>query len=413
MVDMGSTRRHFGADFWTLVGATFIGFLGMGAVLPILAPHIRHDLGQSDFIAGLVIGTFSAVALASRFISGRIADRKGRRIALIGGLLSCSLAGVAYLLPIGVTGAFLGRGLQGFGEALLYTGAAAWVVELSDDTSRARALGYLSTGIWGGICVGPAIGQMLGDFQRAGVLLIVSPLVAAAAVARVKEDYKAPAKPGPRRWLPGGSILPGITLGLVNVHYPAVTGFLVLHLAYAGEAGKTAISAYALMVLTSRFFLGGLPDRVHPRVTFYLGLGSMAIGLLTIAATPPPWLAILAAGLIGFGFSFPWPSIATVVLRRVSPAERASSIGILSATVDLFVALSSFMSGAVATHFGYTATYLAAVAALGGSALVGRRYFQADSLPYSDNAQTADADLPASGHQRSDSELAPTSRSVA
>ncbi len=412
---MGSARRHFGADFWTLVGATFIGFLGMGAVLPVLATHIRHDLGQSDFIAGLVIGTFSAVALASRFISGRIADRKGRKIALIGGLLSCSLAGIAYLLPIGVAGAFLGRGLQGFGEALLYTGAAAWIVELSDDTRRARALGYLSTGIWGGICVGPAIGQMLGDFQKAGFLLVLSPLLAIAAVSRVKEDYVAPLKQGPRQWLPGGSFLPGITLGLVNVHYPAVTGFLVLHLAYAGEAGKTAISAYALMVLTSRFFLGGLPDKVHPRVTFYLGLGSMAVGLTMIALAPPGWLAIIAAGLIGFGFSFPWPSVATVVLRRVSPAERASSIGTLSAIVDLFVALSSFTSGAVATRFGYPATYVLAILALGGAAVIGRRYLTDDSLAYSGDAQAAAVPGHAgpAGDARPESELAPTSRSVA
>jgi MFS family permease len=384
----------------------------MGAVLPVLAPHVRHDLGQTDFIAGLVIGTFSAAALTSRFISGRIADRKGRKTALMGGLLSCSLAGVAYLLPIGVAGAFLGRGLQGFGEALLYTGAAAWIVELSDDTRRARALGYLSTGIWGGICAGPAIGQLLGDFQRAGLLLVISPLIAIAAVSRVEEQYRAPTLEGPRQWLPGGSLLPGVTLGLVNVHYPAVTGFLVLHLAYAGDAGKTAISAYALMVLTSRFFLGGLPDRVHPKVTFYLGIGSMAVGLTAIALSPPAWVAIIAAGLIGFGFSFPWPSVATVVLRRVPPTARASSIGILSATVDLFVALSSFVSGAVATRFGYPSTYVVAMGALGGAVLVGRRYLADESERYSRDAEAVAGHAAASG-ARPESGLAPTSRSVA
>ena len=35
----------------------------------------------------------------------------------------------AYLLPLGLGGVYLGRGLQGFGEACLYTGAAAWAVE--------------------------------------------------------------------------------------------------------------------------------------------------------------------------------------------------------------------------------------------------------------------------------------------
>src|SRR6201987_5711736 len=111
--------------FWRLIGATFLGFLGFGAVLPRLAPHVRQDLGGSDQTVGFVIGTFSVVALASRFIAGPLADRKGRKIAFLTGLVSCPASGIAYFLPLGLFGASLGRGLQGFGEACLYTGAAA------------------------------------------------------------------------------------------------------------------------------------------------------------------------------------------------------------------------------------------------------------------------------------------------
>src|SRR3982751_2063027 len=122
-IEMGS-RVPLGARFWSLIGATFLGFLGIGTVLPGLAPHVRYDLGGSDQTVGFVVGAFSFVALISRFVSGPLADRRGRKIAMIAGLISCSLAGVAYLLPIGLAGAYLARCLQGFGEACLYTGAA-------------------------------------------------------------------------------------------------------------------------------------------------------------------------------------------------------------------------------------------------------------------------------------------------
>jgi len=62
--------RSFGVRFWSLIGATFLGFLGIGTVLPGLAPHVRIDLGGSDETVGYVIGIFSVVALGSRFISG-------------------------------------------------------------------------------------------------------------------------------------------------------------------------------------------------------------------------------------------------------------------------------------------------------------------------------------------------------
>src|ERR1022692_4996517 len=112
---MPASLREFPPRFWSVVGATFFGFLGIGTVLPGLAPHVRNDLGGSDQTVGFVIGIFSCVALASRFLSGPLADRRGRKVAFLAGLVSCAFAGGAYVLPLGIAGAYLGRTLQGFG----------------------------------------------------------------------------------------------------------------------------------------------------------------------------------------------------------------------------------------------------------------------------------------------------------
>src|SRR3954447_12285969 len=106
---MGLSPQELGGRFWAIIGATFLGFLGIGTVLPRMAPHVRHDLGGSDQTVGFVIGIFSFVALASRFISGPLADRRGRKIAFLTGLASCAAAGIVYLLPLGLAGAYLGR----------------------------------------------------------------------------------------------------------------------------------------------------------------------------------------------------------------------------------------------------------------------------------------------------------------
>src|ERR1700691_4082887 len=115
------SQPGLGARFWALSGATFIGFLGIGTVLPGLAPHVRHDLQGSDQTVGFVIGTFSFVALACRLISGPLADRRRRKICFLAGLVSCAVAGGAYLARIGIASAYLGRIFQGMGEACLYT----------------------------------------------------------------------------------------------------------------------------------------------------------------------------------------------------------------------------------------------------------------------------------------------------
>jgi MFS family permease len=370
----------FSLRFWSLIGATFLGFLGIGAVLPGLAPHIRHDLGGSDQTVGFVIGIFSFVALVSRLFSGPIADRRGRKIAFLTGLLSCALAGAAYLLPLGIAGAYFGRSLQGFGEACLFTGAAAWAVEVAGVQRSGQALGYLSSGIWGGISAGPVVGQWLGSFERAAVMQLVTALIAFAILTRVPEDYAPHPHRERRQWLPRSLIAPGIALGFVNVQYPVVVGFLILHLSRFGHAGPAAFSAYALVILLSRFFLGGLPDRMQPNKTYYGGLAAMALGWIVIATGPRPVVAVAATAMLGFGVSFPWSSIAATVLRQTPDREHGSVVGILSAFVDLFVGISSFSAGLVAKSYGYSAAFLMAAAAIGAAAIAGRFVFPAGGI---------------------------------
>jgi MFS family permease len=382
---MGLFPTGLGSRFWSLVGATFLGFLGIGTVLPALAPHVRHDLGGSDQTVGLAIGVFSFVALASRFISGPLADRRGRKIAFLTGLLSCALAGATYLLPLGITGIYLGRMLQGFGEACLYTGAAAWAVELAGIHRSGQALGYVSSGIWGGVSAGPAVGQWLGSFHNAALMQVGAALLGALILSRVHEEYNPHDHPPRRKWIPAGILAPGLAIGFVNVHYPVVAGFLILHLARHGNSGPAAYSAYALLILLSRFFLGGLPDRIRPAITFYGGLVSMAVGLTVLARGPSPLIAVAAAAALGFGLSFPWASVASTVLRQTPAGERGSALGVLTAFYDLFVGISSFAAGAIANRHGYPAAFWMAAIALSASALAGCFVFTSKTQP---SAQT-------------------------
>jgi MFS family permease len=387
---MGLLPSGFSARFWCLVAATFLGFLGIGAVLPALAPHVRHDLGGSDQTVGLVIGIFSFVALGSRLISGPLADTRGRKIAFLSGLTSCALAGVAYLLPLGIPGACLARIFQGFGEACLYTGAAAWAVELGGIQRSGQTLGLISSGIWGGISAGPVVGNWLGTFPRAAMFQVAAAALAILLLTQVKEEYR-PAFRRERSIWPSVPILPsGIAIGFVNVHYPVVAGFLVLHLARFHNVGPMAFSAYALLILLSRFFLGGLPDRIHPAITYYGGIGCMAIGLVGIAQAPSAAFAVAATGLLGFGFSFPWSSVAGAIVRNTPEHERGSAIGILTAFYDLFVGISSLTAGAVAKSYGYPTAFLMAAFAITGAAISGRFIFWPRSTAKLERAEAAE-----------------------
>ena len=71
----------------------------------------------------------------------------------------------------------------------------------------------------------------------------------------------------------------------------------------------------------------------------------MAVGLIVLALGPSPAVAVCAAALLGFGFSFPWSPVASTVLKQTPQRERGSAVGVLSAFYDLFVGISSFAAG--------------------------------------------------------------------
>jgi len=375
---MGSSLREFPPRFWAVALATFLGFLGIATVLPELAPHVRNDLGGSDETVGFAVGIFSFVALAARLVSGPLADRRGRKLSFSIGLFSCAVAGTVYLAPLGIAGVYLARILQGVGEAFLYTGAATWAVELAGVHRSSQALGYISSGIWGGMSAGPVLGHWVGSFQHAAMTQTVLALCGFALLIRVEERYRPHAHREKRAWLPRSMVMPGLAVGFVNVHYPVITGFLILSLVRHGNSGPAAFTAYAVVILFSRFFLGSLPDRLHPRITYYTGLAAMTAGLLVLEAGPPPLVAIGAAAVLGFGFSFPWTSVLSMVLRQTPDREHGSAVALLGAFYDLFVGLGSLAAGAISERFGYGSAFGMAAAALAIAAVVGLFLFGPD-----------------------------------
>jgi len=355
-----------GSRIWRIVGAAFVGMLGFGAVIPMLPVYLHDRIGASAFLTGLLIGIASAFALLGRLLAGRTADRKGRRVTLLLGMAFCAAAGILYLPFFGLTGMWPGRVLHGLGEGFFVTAAVAWVVDLAPENRRAQALGFLSSGIWGGLSVGPAIGQVLGTVSRVAGFLTVSSLIVIGILCFTKEHAR-PHAHEKARWLPRPVLLPGVLLGLVNVTYAVMSTFLILLLQQRGHGTAWAFSAFAMAVLFGRAAFGSLPDRIGPRRSLFLGYGFLAIGLIAIATGGKEILDVPAAVLVGVGYSFPWPALATVVVERVPVSERASALGALNAFYDLFMAGSSALAGAVAGRFGYASVFWMALGSMCGS----------------------------------------------
>ena len=77
-----------GAAFAGIFAVTFCGLLAVGATLPVLPRYVDGPLGEGKIAVGIVIGAYAITGLLLRPFAGRLADRRGRRPAvLIGSVL--------------------------------------------------------------------------------------------------------------------------------------------------------------------------------------------------------------------------------------------------------------------------------------------------------------------------------------
>jgi MFS family permease len=350
---------------------TGLGLLAIGATLPVLPRYISGPLGGSDLDVGIVTGSFAITGLACRPLAGRLADQRGRRLVVVLGSLSTALAGVLYFVPAGVEGLVVARLFLGAGEGAVYTAGAAWVVDMTPPERRGRVIGLYGLAIWGGLALGPPIGELIlqtTSFEMVWAFAAAVPLLGALLAMRIPENFVPRMESSSdRRLISREALRPGLGLSLAIVGYATMAAFVVLHLDEQGVGhGAAVFTAFAVSVVGMRVVGGGLPDRFGS-IPCIIGAGVVeAAGLLTIAEAGSVTMAVLGAVAMGSGFSLLFPSLALLVVNRVPEDRRGAAMGTFTAFFDLGMGVGSPIAGAAAAIGGYEAAFvLAALCALG------------------------------------------------
>jgi MFS family permease len=360
------------ASFAGIFVVTGLGLLSIGATLPVIPRYVQGPIGAGDVAVGVVTGAFAITGLACRPLAGHLADRRGRRRVVIFGSLMTAIASALYFVPAGVPGLIVARLFLGAGEGMVYTAGSAWIVDLAPPERRGRIIGLYGLAIWGGLTLGPPIGELLlraSSFEMVWAFALVAPLLGALIAVRIPESF-SPRKPEPigrHNLIAREALLPGLGLSLGTVGYAALAAFLVLHLDERGIGhGAEVFMAFAAMVVVARIFGGWLPDRFGP-APCVAGAGLVeAAGLVAIMLAQSLPVAIAGALAMGAAFSLLFPSLALAVINRVPENRRGVAMGTFTAFFDLGVGLGAPAAGLAAAIGGDAAAFgLAAVAALG------------------------------------------------
>ena len=334
-----------------LMFTAFVDMVGLVMVLPLL-PFYASEFGADALTVGLLVSAFSIAQLVSAPYWGRLSDVRGRRPAILAGLIVSAIAYAIFAYAGSLVVLLLSRLVQGFGGGTIGV-VQAYVADASEPHERAKGLGWLSAATSLGAVVGPALGSLLVRFYgrsapglaAAGLCVGVAifawkylgearteltdsdthtathPATSGSAITRV---IRNPGEPASRLiWI--YTIAIGAFYGTVPV--------LPLLLADRLAVTETTIGYFIMylggmgLVIRSTI-LGPMVSRLGEVRLCRLGLGLLATGLALLWVTYNYAVLFVSLTLMPIGTAFTFPCVTSLLTQAIRKRERGLYLGV-------------------------------------------------------------------------------------
>jgi MFS family permease len=379
--DTTATRAGDGTGSNGLISVPFVMvtlctlcyFSGLGTLLTTLPKYVKNELHGNGFVVGLSVGVFSVSAAVLRPWAGRLGDRKGRRILVVGGSLIVAASVAAYDVVNGIPMLIALRIVSGIGEAAVFVGAATAVQDLAPPHRRGEAASYFSVALYAGLAIGPPLGEFIADHHGYDTTwLVAAGLALGAAVLGLRIPVGEVSDHRPDSILNRAALRPGAVLFLGLMPFTAFSAFLALYGEKIGiESVGPVFAVYAGGVLLIRIFGARLPDRLGWRIASVIALATATAAGILFAA----WTSIvgvyLGAIALSVGQSLLFPALFSAVVNQAPDEERSHAVGTFSVFFDLSGGVGAPLLGLVVSLSSERGAFLvaAALSALGFVAL--------------------------------------------
>lgn len=173
---------------WVILGAVCVALTVIvidNTILNVAIPTMQDDLGASPAELQAIINSYVVVFAGLLVVAGLIADRYGRRLAVIIGLGVLAATSVAAALATTALWLIVARALMGVGAALVMPGTLAILVHVFDPGERVKAFAAWSAVGSAAMAAGPLLGGVLVEQWGWPGIFVINAVMATAAVVLI------------------------------------------------------------------------------------------------------------------------------------------------------------------------------------------------------------------------------------
>jgi len=375
----------------SIVFYTFIAFICIGLPIAVIPGYVHEQLGFSAVVAGITIGSQYLATLLSRPMAGRMSDTVGTKRAIVLGLSGILLSGVltfiATLLEslplLSLSVLLVARLLLGVAQGLIGVGTISWCMGQVGAEHTARSISWNGIASYGAIAIGAPLGVVMVaeyGYTSLGVALSV---LAGLGLLLIRNKPSVPVIRGERLpfWAVFGRIAPfGASLCLASIGYGTLTTFITLYYLSRGWTGAAyCLTVFGVCFILSRLLFISSISRFGGFTSAIACMTIETLGLIMLWLAPSTSLALVGAGLTGFGLSLVYPALGVEAIKQVPNSSRGAGLSAYAVFFDLALAIAGPLMGAVALNLGYSWIFFCAallsVTGLGLTLLLKRRAY--------------------------------------
>lgn len=379
--------------FLLVTAATLAYYMCVGIFIPTLPVFIKNGLGGGEAMIGAAGVVFSASAVLFRPLLTWVGNTWGRRTMMVTGSLVGAIGALGLVVVESNWQVLPLRAVMGVGEAALFVGAAILVVELSPESRKAEAASYLSVAVFGGLSLGPIVGEwVMGDVPEAArglssgrydAVWVVSALAAGLAAI---VSLTAPAFVGERpervsrrpTWFHPSAMLPGTILALGMAAWTSFTSFVPTFAKSIGLSGSAAFfTVYSILCLFIRLFGAKIPARIGLRRSVALAMWFLFGGVASVWVLGNSLGIWLGTIFFAFGVSFFYPSLLAMSVEGVDGEDRVEVVASFTSFFEIGGVIGGLVLGLVGQAFGERSTFLGGI----GFAIAGLLLLQRTRQP--------------------------------